>query len=60
MSYICDVCGPRLDCHSILCKNCDIGIICEINTKGDVMPMQALDVHTGSDVEIEEKAAVCA
>ena len=33
MSYICEVCGPRLDCHSILCSNCDMGIIYEINTK---------------------------
>lgn len=31
MSYICEVCGPRLDCHSILCRNCDIGIIYEVN-----------------------------
>ncbi|RPJ63983.1 MAG: hypothetical protein EHM12_00915 [Dehalococcoidia bacterium] len=33
MSYICEVCGPRLDCHSILCSNCDMGIIYEIKIK---------------------------
>jgi hypothetical protein len=33
MSYICEVCGPRLDCHSTLCSNCDMGIIYEINSK---------------------------
>jgi hypothetical protein len=33
MSYICEVCGPRLDCHSILCSNCEMGIIYEINRK---------------------------
>jgi hypothetical protein len=49
MSYICDVCGPRLDCHSILCNNCDIGIIYEINTKDAEVPGQTSDVSTGKD-----------
>jgi len=49
MSDICDVCGPRLDCHSILCNNCDIGIIYEINTKDTEVPEQTPDVNTGKD-----------
>jgi hypothetical protein len=49
MSYICDVCGPRLDCHSILCNNCDIGIIYEINTEETEVPKQTSDASTYKD-----------
>jgi len=49
MSYICDVCGPRLDCHSILCNNCDIGIIYEINIKDAETPGKTSEVSTVKD-----------
>jgi hypothetical protein len=54
MSYICDVCGPRLDCHSILCQTCDMGIIFEIHTKDDDKPAPTSDVY-GSDSEREKE-----
>ncbi len=50
MSYICDVCGPRLDCHSILCKNCDIGIIYEINIKDGEASEHTSGISTIKDV----------
>ena len=44
MSYICEVCGPRLAYHPVLCKDCEIGIIYEIKTRVETRPETTVDL----------------
>jgi len=48
MSYICDVCGPRLEWDSVLCNHCEAGIIFEIKDKGP-RPGQKPGLSAGKD-----------